>query len=454
MPFGANEQSLGQASSITIEELGPSGPGLQPRKVVLLGPSLPFQGAEWAFENNLVTTWYPGNGDDGSQQNMGPRELPSSWEGKWSRTLMGKAPSTYSDETGTVNRVISPHLLREVIESIGRAGVRLRVTWAVIGAERVGQQTAGFTTSKNPDGTVRRDRVLNRSLRDTRFKIVREGRIKTFRTPFDRLSDVRWTIEFAWVGRGAAQSKVATVRENEDAAKATQAIVASVNATIAAATTKIFRAEPKIRKSATRFTLGQLENLAAAPTRLTTALTRKLQQNVSDFKRIGDIAAKFESQPLSVTNAVMNFARNTTSVANRFADQMGRRPAEQQSLKTKVSAVLRTTNYFAGVSNAAALNASRGQDLGAAVRRTLVSGANRGAVSVRASSTTRAGEILAIHVAKTGDTPQTVSLRYYGNADQGVAILRANRMPYHQPTFAPGVILVIPSLGSGRGVGS
>ena len=102
MPFGVIplDQLFNYGSSLTIEELGPAGPDFQPRKIVLIGPALPFQGAEWGFENQIVTTWYPGNGQEATQQNLGPREMPSAWEGEWKRTLMGKSPSIFIDEGG------------------------------------------------------------------------------------------------------------------------------------------------------------------------------------------------------------------------------------------------------------------------------------------------------------------------------------------------------------------
>lgn len=433
---------------MTIEELGPSGPGFQPRKVVLLGPSLPFMGAEWAFENNIITTWYPGNATEATQQNLGPREMPSTWEGIWRRTLMGKSPTIYTDEAGASHRLIHPHVLREILEDIARTGVRLRVTWAVRGKEGGGQRTTGSSRSFNLDGTVRLDRILSGDTTDIDVKIVREGRIKTFRTPIDRHTDIRWTIEFHWMSRGGRQDKAASVREDDDAATAAQALEASVNATIEATNEKIRSSTRLIRKSATRLTLGQLENLANAPLKLVTSLTRKLQQNVNSFKRIGDIAKKLRSQPFSIANAVVDFARNTTAIANNFLNDMGRRPPEQNSLKLKVSALLRSANTFNKISNGVVLNARRGYELDTTIRQILVSGANRGALSVRASTSTRAGDIIAIHISKTGDTPQTVSKKYYGNADQGVSILRSNRMSWFTPSFRPGQILIIPALGT------
>ena len=432
MPFGLVpvEQLTPYGSSVTIEELGPAGPGFTARRVVLLGPSLPFQGAEWASEQNVITTWYPGNAIEATQQVLGPKELPVTWEGVWRRTLMGKVPSVYRDETGEEHQIVSPHVLREGLEEIHRGGIRLRVTWSARGNTIVGRRA---------DGTVRPENVT----------IVREGRIKVLRTPIERHTDIRWSMEFDWAGRGGRQDKATNVRaDDQDAATAAQALETSVNVTIAATTTKVFQVDSLVRKSASRFTLGQLETLANAPTQLATNLTRQLQRNVNTFKRIGDVAKKLRSQPFAVANAVVDFARNTTAIANNFLNDMGRRPPEQISLKTKVSSLLRSVNTFNRFSNGVALNARRGYELDNTIRKILVSGANRGALTVRASSSTRAGDIIAVHICKFGDTPQRVSQRYYGNADQGTAVLRANRMPWFTPVFRPGQILIIPVLGT------
>ncbi len=450
MPFGVDEpEAAGYGSSLTIEELGPAGPGWQPRKLVLSGSTLPFQGAEWGIENRIPTTWYSGNFAEASQQVLGPKELPSTWEGEWKRTLMSRTPAIYSDENGGEQRIISPMLLRSTLEAIALAGVRLRVTWTVRGVEAVGSSSGGEVhVGRNPDGSVRRDRVSSPRTRPVLAQIAREGRVATFRTPITTHADVRWSIEFTWVGRGARSARVQTEREDEAAAAAALALEASVDATLSLSLDQVYASDKSIRKSVSKLTLGQLENIAGAPQKAVTAFTRQLQQNVSDFKRVGQIAKKFSSQPLAVTNAVVDFARNTINVANNFTDEMGRRPYELNASKQKVNALLRSAKAFGSMTDAAALNARRAQQLEAAHRAILVSGANRGALTVRESATTRAGDLLAIHICKTGETPQSVSQLYYGNPDQAATILHSNRLPLYTPAFRPGQIVVIPAMAN------
>lgn len=415
-------------SSLTIEELTPAGPGFKLRQLILMGPSLPFMGAEWGSELNMHTEYYPGN-PEATQQVLGPRELPSSWEGEWNRTRMGRVPTIYMDEQGATNRIVSPMVLRELFEDIHRSGQRLRVTWAVQGATIIGDPRRGLAHAED-------------------VKMIRVGRIKTFKTPIDRHTDMHWSAEFHWLGRGAQQDKAAAVRSDNNLATAANGLEASVNASIKAANSKIVSSTPANRKSATHFTLGQLEQLASLPTKTAQVYARQLQQNVSAFKRIGDVVQKLRSQPFAASNAVVDFARNTTAISNRFIDDMGQQPPEQRALKAKVSSLLRTNNYFAEIVRAAVLNARRAQDIERQTRQVLLSGANRGALSVKESQTTRAGDVIAIHVCKEGDTPQVVSRKYYQNADHGLDILKANRLPYYTPTFNKGQILIIPALTS------
>ena len=269
VPF---EQSVAYQSTLTITEATGRG-GNQPRSIELNGPSLPFMGAEWGFENNLITTWYPGNAIEGTQQNLGPRELPSTWEGEWKRTLMGKVPAKFRDETGADVRIISPFTLREVVEDIGRSGALLTVVWAVTGLEGIGA-------------------LSNHAARNTDVKIVRAGRMKSFKTPIDRHTDIRWTMEFHWVSRGQKQNKAGpSTREDQDTSTIANSIESSIKAfKFFADLNKLKATNIRVPRSAKVLTLGQLESLAGLPTRLVDNTLRKLQEQENNFKRVTDIA--------------------------------------------------------------------------------------------------------------------------------------------------------------------
>jgi len=420
------DQATNFGSTMTIEELAATSPGGKPRKLILIGPSLPFQGAEWGGDTRLVTTWYPGN-PEASQQNLGPTELPSEWTGEWNRTRMGRAPTIYYDETGTPGAIIDPSELWTVLDDIRIAGARLRVTWAIRGKSIIGTSVAGKE-------------------KDEQFQVVREGRLKTLRAQVTRHTDIKWSGSFEWVSRGQKQQKVANVRRDDDLALATSAVEQSINALEFYQNNAIVSFKNSIRKSASTLSLGQLEAMANAPLLAVNRALAKLRYNVNQFKRVTNIAKKIVTTPFSIANSVIDFARNTMAVANQFITELGRLPAELQTNKQKVSDVTRAAKYFGQISTSMMQTSRRSAELERRLRFVLVAGANRGQLSVRESSTTRQGDIIAIHICKAGDTPQRVSMKYFGTPDQSDAILRSNRLPLYTPTLRPGVPIIIPAL--------
>lgn len=429
MPFGIPapvEQVVQTGSSLTIAELTARS-GAKPRTVVLTGGGLPFMGAEWGSQLVMKTTWYPGNAAEATQQILVPIELPSQWEGMWRRTILSRAPAKYTDETGEQQEVIDPHLLREIIETIHRQGARLRVTWAVSGKMLIGNPKDERGTSQD-------------------VRIVREGRISQFATPIERHTDIRWRATFEWMSRGGTSDRVVRSSSDEDPGAAANALQASVLASIEAQNTTIITKRADVPLSATNLTLGKLESLADLPRKAVERYTRSLQKLVNDVKRVGDIGRKFALTPVTVQNGLLDFARNTTAVANQFVTDIDRTPPELLTNKYKTQDLLRSSRYFGNMIVAAQANAARGRDLADRIRKKQVSMPNTGVMTVRDSASSRAGDIIAIHITKDGETPQRVAQKYYGNADRSIDILRANRLPWHTPTFTRGTKLVIPVL--------
>lgn len=422
-PTTVGWQAPKSGSSIIIEELSPPGPGLSPRTLVLNGSGLPFMGAAWSGQQRVPTTWYAGN-TEATQQVLGPKEMPSKWEGFWKRTLLGRTPANYTDEAGVQTDLVSPHVLRDVLEDFARRGARLRVTWHVEG--------------DIIDGPARN------LPRQVNAKLVREGALQSWTFTHDRLTDIRWEIEFWWASRGQRQEKVTAAREEADLASVATALEASVNYTIAVINWTIVSIRPNIPKSASIITLGQLEQLAALPSAIVTSYARKLQENINSFKRIGDIVAVAKDQPFAIAQTVSDFATNTMAISNRFLDQMGRAPPERSNLKTRVSSVIRTMNYLARQENAARSNALRAYEMRVRVKHIAATQTVQGALTVKESANTRAGHLIAIHITRQGDTPQRISMKYYGNPDCGDAVLRANKLPVFTPSFRKGTILIIP----------
>lgn len=424
------DQLANAGSSMTVEELEATTPGGKPRVLVLLGGGLPgMEQAEWGGESKVVTTWYPGNGIEASQQVLGPREVPSQWAGEWNRTRLGRAPCVYRDETGTQRKIVDPGELWNILDDFRIAGVRLRVTWAVKGREFVGRGSTGKDVPVD-------------------FQVVREGRLAMLKVTPARHTDIKWSAEFHWASRGRRQDRVVSTRKDEDLSSASSAVTKEIEALEFFVDAKIRSIKSDVRLSAHNLTLGQLESMAGAPLRAVDRAMANLRHNVNQFKRIGNIAKKLAATPDAIANSVMDFARNTQAVANQFRDERGRTPIELQARRQKVSDMARAAKYFGRIEDGMQTTAQASSDLDLRLRRALVAGANQGTIGIRESSTTRAGEIISVHVCREGDTPQRVSSKFYGNPDQAEPLLRANRLPLHTPRFRPGQILVIPVLAN------
>lgn len=423
-----DEQLVRYSSTITIEELTAAGEG-SPRKIVLRGPSMPFQGADWGGKNNLITTFYPGN-TIGTQQDLGPQEMPSQWTGEWNRTTLGKSPVLFTDESGTEIQIVNPFNLWDIFEDVIRKGAALRVTWSTHGVENVGD--------------------FDKTLKVINWDVVRDGRVGEWKFTPDRHVDIKWSMSFQWYGRGGEQNRTASAKDDNDLAAAANALENSMAFTNFLTKMKAISLKDAVRLSSSNLTLGQLEAIADAPGKLVTDYTRKLQSAVNDVKRVGDIVKKFRAAPFQIANTVTDFARNSTAIANQFVDAMGRMPPEAMTNKRKVSDVMRSWQYFAKQQEWAAINARRGREVEDRTRRFTIASPGVAKATVRESATTRAGDVLATYVTKTGDTPQTVSRKFYGTIDRATDILQANRMPWHTPTFDAGKILIIPVLGGAQ----
>lgn len=410
------------SSQLTIQELTAPGPGKQPRKLVFVGSGLPFMGAAWGVKNVVITDWYPGNGSEGTQQVLGPQELPSVWEGRWARTMLGRAPIQYTNDSGAQVDLVDPDVVAEVMEDITRVGSRLRVTWAVNGLQFRG---------KLPESVD--------------VKRAREGRLVNFETPVDRHTDFRWKMEFHWVSRLGTTSKVLALRADPGFSTGAQQVKTSAS--------KLAKAS-----AVNRDTLGALESLADTPRRLTEGVVAAVDQGVQQLNQAGNVVRRASnvgknvlSQPDKIAQLFRNEAQHLEAVSRSYSDILGRKSPEQYSKKDTVRSVLNGAKYFGGTTDASRDIAHNSQQLRVQATQAIVSGPNRGRISTNASQGIQQGDFLATYVAKLGDTPQRVSMKFYGTADHGVGILQANRLPWHLSTFEKGQIVIIPSLGSGTG---
>ncbi len=431
------QQNGSYSSSLVIEELTQPGSGKHRRLVELTGSALPFMGAEWSGSLQMTTTWYPGNGDEATQQVLGPREMPSNWNGDWRRTMLGRKVGSDSqavvyDTDGERKIVVDPHILRETLEDIFRSGMRLRVSWIVSG--QIG--TEGNTQASAFGG-------VSESFTPTPLdaKIVREGRAKTWKFKHTRMQDIEWNIEFEWVSRGKKAAPKVTNTRSPAVANSTGALEAKIAALRnAGALTSL--------KGFVSTTIGQLKALANAPSKLVNDLSRKLLKVENDVAAVGDLAKTIASQPTQIANIAINHAHNAVSLTNKFGADMGRIPAELLTLNHKARDVVRAyKNFHNAVDNAAdvareATTLMRNLQL----QKYATAGAGQGVLSTRLSTTQQSTQ--QVYVTKDGDTPMRVSQKFYQSPDHGADICRANRLTPFLPVFPKGRILVIPVLPS------
>jgi phage tail protein X len=374
-------------------------------------------GAEWGMKNNVITTWYQGNGAEATQQNLGPQELPSHWHGEWRRTMLGSDPQGYTDDSGTVYDIVDPLSMWNAIEAIARGGQRLRVTWGV--------------TTDNGDPSAQ-------------GSVVRDGRVLECKFRPARIQDIEWEIEFQWLGRGGVTPKVTSTRSNT---------VASDSSAYQNALNYLVDANQQAQLdyyNPTYFSLGVLEAVASLPVGLTLSLSATVSIATSDVLGAVTIAATLSSQPVAVQNNAITLAQDSVTQSNNFYDELSQTPYELLTQNSyQLSSLLFSFNLFAPQSDAAQSLAQEAQ-LFAAQLRQQVQGFSSGSQGV--VDPKRLGDpnnILTIYTTKDGDTPALVSARMYGGSpDHAADICRANGLSWYTPSFTSGIQLVIPRLSS------
>lgn len=398
------------SSSLTIQELSATGE-VSGRQLILVGGGLPLMGADWSMKLSAKTTWYPGNGDEGTQQVLGPQEVPSHWNGDWRRTIMGGLPSKFIDANGDSTFVFRPMDLWDIFEAIARAGQRLRVIWAV-------------TT---PDGDANQE-----------ARVVREGRCTDLKFKVTRSTDIEWEATFDWVSRGKPSTlKVASVR-NGTVNDLSAAYLNKLKALQDANTAALLASQ-----APQSLTLGQLEAIASYPTAVTDSLARSVTQLTSNVEQVVNIARTLGTQPYQVANRALDLAHNTISQTNTMYDTLSEIPYESLTTKSKFADLIRASKTFATQSNAARDLARTGQQFSAQLQQQIQAYAMGRLDPKRLADPS---SVQRAYVAKAGDTPQRVSQRFYNSPDHAVDILRANHLPWHLPTLPAGKVLIIPAL--------
>lgn len=397
------------SSELVIEEVT----GARKARLRLRGSGLPFMGgASWPVELRLVTKRYPGNALEGTQQVLGPTDMPSEFSGFWRRTLLGRVAQGYTQDGGSESLVNEPDRLWSIVDGIIRSGARLRVTWSA---------------DRPWDGTS--------------FTVVREGRMKSFAPTPDRIGDIAWTMSFEWSGRGGAATKVDSAQSPASNAGADSM------ARIVDQMEEQYLRGPKNRtkdaaNGASFNTLGQLEQFAAAPQVFVDTFFKNAKNAVDSLTRIGNLAKGLRGLPAGLAASAAGFALNTKDVANQFADDMTRVPPEESVLDQRVSAIVRGHTR-----NMRVVDESRRLGREATI---IAERAARPRSTTEARSSAREAnpetQVLAVHTVTAGDTAQGISRRYFRTPDNAAAIMKANGLPWHMVRPAIGTILQIPVL--------
>jgi phage tail protein X len=412
--------SVSYSSVIVITELNRTDAS-SIRVVTLVGPSLPLMGAEWSGENELTTTWYPGNGAEGTQQNLGPKELPSAWQGDWRRTMMGGTPAKLEDFTsGLQQDIVDPSILRDTLESMFRDGRRLRVTWAV---------------QQQPDGQ-------DQTAYPITGNITREGRAKTWKFKHTSIHDIEWDITFEWVSRGATTPRVASTRDDtlaQTSAPYVAAIRGLIDATQAAETLNL---------APTALSLGLLEGVSSGPVTQMSATAQDVAALQDDLLSIAAIGSSLPNQPIQIAQAALSHAADALQRSDATYMVFSATPLELTSANDDAVSCLRAFAILAPVQDAALVAEIQAYTFYQAMRAALPthSGSLQGRNSAKASPSPKT--ILDVYRVVDGDTPQKISMRYYGVPDHSADIMRANGLSWHTPTLPKGKQLIIPVISS------
>jgi len=391
-------------STLTIEELDGDR-----RRLELAGPSLPFRGAAWPVEQRVVTEWYPGN-SEATQHVLGPIDPETSLTGVWNTTRLVRVPAKFFSSPDAPETLVSnAFTLHEVLDDFARAARLLRVTWSA----------------------------------DADRRVVRLGRITKYRPEFQRADDVGWSLDLAWVGRGTDQKRAVSVKD-ESLRPSLVALASAMNDVTAAIETAAIRSARRVGNAATAFSLGDLERLADAPSRLLDRVSRAATQFSFTVNGLKGIADKATNLPRSLATRASATGASVRLSFVGASDEAGRAPFEVGVPPGgRVASTMRARKYQD--------DAFRQVDRGAASAALLehVSRARASALAdVSGADTADQERAYAVHAARAGETFASIARRFLGSADRGGDVARANGFPAYQVSPPVGASLLIPRLSS------
>lgn len=413
-------------SEVVIRELA----GLK-RVLRLRGAGLPKQGAAaWGGKQRLVTTWYPGNGSQATQQVLGPMESQSVFSGVWNTTRLYRSAAIFEPDPGTQIRVVFADLLREIFEDFLRGGNLLQVLWINAEAATFGGRS-----------------------------IQRIGRASDWNFTYTRMDDLEWTVTWEWTSRGLGQQKVTQFRDDAT----NQSNIAGLQLSLIAADeavnkTKIQLSKRTIPKSANKFTLEQLGAILDAPGKLMKDFSQTMNRISNRIKTLGDLINKAKGLPFELATQVIDACTTAVQASNHFRDAITRTPPEKYTTQQSLASLTRAAAYTKGGIDAADEIAKKMYETQAAIRVNVdvrrTSGLNGKALPPRANvPSILNGTKLQVqtYLVRKGDTLTGISQKFYGVIEGAYGIAFSNGLPLKMIAPPTGKVLIIPPLSTGPG---
>jgi hypothetical protein len=411
-------------SEIVIRELAG-----QKRELRLRGPGLPKQGnSNWGGQQRVVTTWYPGNSAQATQQVLGPVESQTTWSGVWNTTRLYRTPCIYSPRPGQEFRMVFADGIREVFEEMLRSGVLLQVFWSSVESKTYG------------------GRVINRI-----------GRAVSWNFSYTRVDDIDWTVTWEWTSRGLNQQKVIALRE-DDTNQAQMATMAAMSSAVddAVNKTKIQLSKRTIPNSASKFTLEQLGQILDGPSRLMRDFSQTMNRISNRVKTLGDLINRVRGMPYEIQNQALDVATTAIQAANSFTDSLTRIPPEQADAQQRLVTLTRAVSYMKGGNDSAQAVVATTYPISAGIRAQIearrATGENGKAMptgtNVNATNNGQPTQ-LQVHITKSGETLMSISMIYYGVVEGAYGIAVANGIGLRVVSPPVGRVLIIPPLNVG-----
>lgn len=393
-------------SSITIQEIS----GTAARQVVLTGAGLPHKGTKWSSKQVIKTSWFVGNAR-ASQQVLGPQEPSTTMSGKWSVVQLASCPVQLTQEN-TNFLVVRPDVIMEFFEEMLAGGALLQVTWA---AQAVGGNDV---------------------------QIVRVGRLESVDWSPETIHDVPWEITFAWVGRTGTtgQSVVSTRDDNTADATSLNSALNAAQSTLTALNFNTGSSPPDV----TVLSLGDLESLATSPFTAVNTFIANVQASITNIQQVGAIAASTTDQPFATANLYVEFSNLTVVQTNASLDQLSAIPPDLMTSNSDALSVILAMGTFGQAWDAMLTLGGAAKDMELKSRAQVSSNPGGAKPSVLAASFLAGAAPLAIHTCREGDTPVSLSVRYYNSPDLVAEILKANSLPWWTVVLTPGQVLTIP----------